>query len=121
MEDPSQSVEIRRETVNQRRTSNIVNVSSKNSNVNQAHFEQKFKIRNDANDLVEVIFADACLKVYKKDDKTKDQEIENLKMELENLNKVLEEEKEKAKKEKLKGYTQVIKKSIENSQAEKIK
>ena len=34
--------------------------------------ESKFKIRQEANDLVEVIFSDACLKFFKKGDSNKD-------------------------------------------------
>lgn len=67
------------------RQSKFGQVPNMNSSVNNQHMESKFKIRQDANDIVEVIFSDACLKFFKNEDSNKDQVISDLKKEIENL------------------------------------
>ena len=57
------------------RKSNMGQLPNLNNQMNNNHMENKFKIRQDANDLVEVIFSDACLKFFKKEDSNKDQVI----------------------------------------------
>lgn len=43
-----------------------------NPNIDAIHMENQFKVRQDANDIIEDMFTNACLKKASKDDKSKE-------------------------------------------------
>ena len=71
-------------------------------NVEAVHKERQFRIKKDANDIIEEIFQNVSLKKASKDEKSKGQKIEELKELVEKQKENIEQLKADLKKEKTK-------------------
>lgn len=99
-----QSVKERRATNAQRKVSKAMGKSSNNVNSNIMALENDFKIKQEASDLLETLFMNSCLDAVKRNEKSKEETIIELRLKIEEMENIFEKEKKEAQKGKLAHY-----------------
>jgi len=99
-----QSVMERRNTNAQRKASRIQGKPVAIGLDNMISIENDFKIKQEASDLLETLFMNACLDAMKRNDKSKDDTIVELRLKIEELENIMEKERKEAQKGKLAHY-----------------
>ena len=99
-----QSVKERRATNAQRKISRNQGKLLSNNQENVLSIENDFKIKQEASDLLETLFMNACLDALKRNDKSKEDTIIELRLKIEELENLMEKERKDAQKGKLAHY-----------------
>lgn len=99
-----QSVKERRMTNAQLKLGRMNGNSLTNTNANILALETDFKIKQEASDLLETLFMNACLDAVKRNEKSKEETIVELRLKIEEMENILDKERKEAQKGKLAHY-----------------
>lgn len=107
----SMSTDNKKQTIKERRATNAQRKLSKNKGgaqnalaENILTIENEFKIKQEASDLLETLFYNACLDAVKRNEKSKEDTIVEMKLKIDELENLLDREKKEAQKGKLAHY-----------------